>query len=124
MNKNPSTLPPAYEGIERQLMAVYYSGVYITNRDIVHVAQTVGLTLPLKDRTALLKELMGYAHEKGLKKEIMQGFAALFHQRIQSYQNLLEHFPQTAPVLNATIQKAQATARLLQKEARSHPYDL
>ena len=63
--KNENLLPPAYEGVERQLMAVFYSGVYITNADIAEVGKRLGLELPLKDRMALLKQLMRHAHDHG-----------------------------------------------------------
>ena len=116
-------LPPAYEGVERHLMAVYYSGVYITNADIVDVAGKMGLELAMKDRTALLKDLMHHAHETGAKARMMQGFIELLQTRSKSYAKMANDFPLAAPLLQGMMQKARATALLLQREMRSNPYE-
>ena len=118
-----TVLPPAYEGVERQLMAVYYSGVYITNADIVRVGKRLGVDLPLKDRMALLKQLMRHAHDRHQKAPLMQEFVEILQERARIYRQLSETFPQAAPLLEQMMQKARATAMLLQREMRSHPYE-
>ncbi|WP_456452526.1 hypothetical protein [Hydrogenimonas sp.] len=118
-----NVLPPAYEGVERQLMAVFYSGVYVTNADIAQVGKKLGLDLPLKDRMALLKQLMRHAHDNGQKTQLMQGFIELLQKRAQEYQQLAQAFPQAAPILGQMMQKARATAMLLQREMRSNTYE-
>jgi len=115
-------LPPAYEGIERHLMAVYYSGVYITNADIVHVGKSMGLDMAMKDRLALLKDLMHHAHETGTKAQMMQGFIVILQERSNTYGELAQNFPAAAPLLQNMMQKARSTALLLQREMRSDPY--
>jgi hypothetical protein len=115
-------LPPAYEGVERHLMAVYYSGVYITNADIVRVGKMVGLDLAMKDRLALLKDLMHHAHETGTKAQMMQGFITILQERSKTYGELAQNFPAAAPLLQSMMQKARSTALLLQREMRSDPY--
>jgi hypothetical protein len=121
--KNENLLPPAYEGVERQLMAVFYSGVYITNADIAEVGKRLGLELPLKDRMALLKQLMRHAHDHGKKAELMQGFVDILQERARTYRQLAQDFPRASKLLEEMIQKARATAMLLQREMRSNPYD-
>ena len=124
MSKRDETiLPPAYEGVERHLMAVFYSGVYITNADIVEVGKKLGLDLPLKDRMALLKQLMRHAHDNNLKTQLMQGFLDVINRRANAYRQLLQDFPDAAAVLEPMIQKARSTALLLQREMRSSPYE-
>ena len=123
MKRNENILPPAYEGVERHLSALFYSGVYITNADIIKVAASMGLDLPMKDRTALLKQIMQHAHENGKKAELMQGFAKLLTERIDKYRTLQKNFPEAGPVAREWIQKAQATIKLLQREMRSSPYE-
>ncbi|WP_457594707.1 hypothetical protein [Hydrogenimonas sp.] len=116
-------LPPAYEGVERHLTALFYSGVYITNSDIVQIGRSLGLDLPMKDRTALLKQIMRFAHEEGRKRELMQGFHTLIKERSDHYAKLLEEFPEAAPLIEEWLRKARATALLLQREMRSSPYE-
>ncbi|WP_456453129.1 hypothetical protein [Hydrogenimonas sp.] len=118
-----NVLPPAYEGVERQLMAVFYSGVYVTNADIVRVGKKLGLDLPLKDRIALLKHLMRHAHDNDQKPQLMQGFIEILQERADTYRQLAQAFPQAAPILGQMMQKARATAMLLQREMRSNPYE-
>jgi len=120
--RDEEVLPPAYEGIERQLMAVHYSGVYLSNADIVRVGKKMGLDLPLKERMSLLKELMHEAHEQGLKPRMMQGFVEILQERARAYQQLAQDYPAAMPVLGPMIQKARSTALLLQREMRSDPY--
>ncbi|WP_353661611.1 hypothetical protein [Hydrogenimonas sp. SS33] len=119
---NENVLPPAYEGLERQLMALFYAGVYITNADIVQVGRGMGLELPLKDRMALLKDLMHEAHENNLKPQMIQGFMALIQERMKIYQEYAQAFPAAAPLIGQWLQKARSTVMLLQRELRSDPY--
>ena len=116
------TLPPAYEGIERQLMALFYCGVYITNADLVEVGRTIGLELGLKERMALLKDIMHEAHEKEEMPKVMQAFIQLLQSRAGQYEEYARAYPQAAPLLRQWIQKARSTAMLLQREMRSNPY--
>ncbi|WP_457596090.1 hypothetical protein [Hydrogenimonas sp.] len=120
--RNDHVLPPAYDSVERQLMALFYSGVYITNADIVRVGKKLGLDLPLKDRIALLKQLMRHAHDNDCKPRMLQGFVEILQERAQAYNALAQNFPAAAPLIGQWIQKARATAMLLQREMRSDPY--
>jgi hypothetical protein len=120
---NENTLPPAYEGVERQLTALFYCGVYITNADMVEIGKRMGLDLPLKDRISLLKQLMRHAHDHDMKPQMMQGFVRLLQERMKTYQTLAQNYPSAAPLIGEWIQKARATVLLLQREMRSHPYE-
>ncbi len=116
-------LPPAYEGLERQLMAVFYSGVYLTNADLVNVGKSLDLDLPLKDRMALLKEIMRHAHDNNMQIQMLQAFVRLLQERSATYNELSQNFPAAAPLINQWIQKARSTIMLLQREMRSSPYE-
>ncbi len=116
-------MPPAYEGVENHLLALFYSGVYITNAEFVQVGKDLGIELPMKDRTALLKHIMRYAHENDLKPKMLQGFISLIRKRIESYETLAQNFPEAAGVAKEWIRKANATVLLLQREMRSSPYE-
>jgi len=120
---NENVLPPAYEGVERHLMALFYSGVYVTNADIVKVGKLLGLELPLKDRMALLKQIMYHAHENNMKPQMIQGFIQLLQERTKIYNDLAQNFPSSAPLIQQWIQKARSTIMLLQREMRSNPYE-
>ncbi len=121
--ENNNILPPAYEGVERHLMAVFYSGVYVTNADIVKVGKSLGLDLPMKDRMALLKQIMRHAYENNMKAQMMQGFIQLLQERTKTYHTLAQNFPAAAPLMQQWIQKARSTTLLLQREMRSNPYE-
>jgi len=120
---NENVLPPAYEGVERHLMALFYSGVYVTNADIVKVGKLLDLELPLKDRIALLKQIMHHAHENNMKSQMMQGFIQLLQERTKIYNDLAQNFPSAAPLIQQWIQKTRSTIMLLQREMRSNPYE-
>jgi len=116
-------LPPAYEGVENHLLALFYSGVYITNAEMVKVGKSLGLDLPMKDRTALLKHIMRYAHDNDLKPQMLLGFIGVIKSRIESYEMLAKEFPQAKNVIAGWIQKARSTVLLLQREMRINPYE-
>jgi len=121
--QHENVLPPAYEGVERHLMAVFYAGVYITSADIVKIGKSLGLDLPMKERLALLKQIMKHAHENNMKPQMMQGFIQLLQERAKIYNDLAQNFPTAAPLIQKWIQKARSTALLLQREMRSNPYE-
>ncbi len=123
MKQNPDTLPPAYESVESRLLALFYSGVYITNTEIVEIGKELGLDLPMKDRTALLKHLMRHAHDNGETPRMLKGFIALLKKRIAAYRDLAESFPEASDLVGEWIHKANSTILLLQREMRSNPYE-
>jgi len=123
LKHNPDTLPPAYESVESRLLALFYSGVYITNAEIVEVAGELGLELPMKERTALLKHLMRHAHDNGETPRMLKCFITLLKKRVLAYQALVQSFPEASDIAGEWIQKANSTILLLQREMRSGPYE-
>lgn len=123
MKIDKNKLPSAYEGVERHLMALFYSGVYITNADIVEIGKSFGLDLPLKDRVSLLSKIIHYAHENNIKPQIMQKFIELLKKRVKIYSQLSQDFPATTPIVQNWIQKANSTILLLQREIRGNLYE-
>ncbi len=123
MKKNRDVMPPAYESVENHLLALFYSGVYITNAEIVEIAKGLGLELPMKERTALLKHLMRHAHDSGKTPGMLNGFIMLLKKRIQTYQALAQSFPEASDLAKEWIHKANSTILLLQREMRSNPYE-
>ncbi len=123
MKRNRDVLPPAYEGVENHLLALFYSGVYITNAQMAEVGRELGLDLPMKDRTALLKQIMRHAHDNDMKPKMIQSFISVIKKRIKEYEALAKNFPEAAELVGGWIQKANATVLLLQREIRSSPYE-
>ena len=115
-------LPESYGIIERQLMALFYCGVYITNADLVEIGAEMGYEYGLKNRVSLLKDLMHDAYEEGRVPEMLRHLTRLLQERAGEYQRLAGDFPAAAGILHEMIQKARSTAMLMQREMRSDPY--
>ncbi len=123
MKQNPDTLTHAYESVESRLLALFYSGVYITNAEIVEIGKELGLDLPMKERSALLKHLMRHAHDNRETSRMLKSFITLLKKRITAYRELTESFPEASDIVGEWIQKANSTILLLQREMRSNPYE-
>ncbi len=123
MKQNPDTLTHAYESVESRLLALFYSGVYITNAEIVEIGKELGLDLPMKERSALLKHLMRHAHDNRETSRMLKSFITLLKKRITAYRELAQNFPEASDIVGEWIQKANSTILLLQREMRSNPYE-
>ncbi len=123
MKQNPDTLTHAYESVESRLLALFYSGVYITNTEIVEIGKELGLDLPMKERSALLKHLMRHAHDNRETSRMLKSFITLLKKRITAYRELAQNFPEASDIVGEWIQKANSTILLLQREMRSNPYE-
>ncbi|BBG64724.1 hypothetical protein NNO_0022 [Hydrogenimonas sp.] len=123
MKQQIENIPPAYEGVENHLLALFYSGVYITGADFVEIGKELGLDLPMKDRSALLKQIMRHAHDNGLTQKMLAQFIKLLKRRIESYTALARNFPEASDLTREWIHKANSTILLLQREMRSNPYE-
>lgn len=121
--ESQQTPPKGYETLERQMLALFYGGVYLTNRDIVEVAAKLGYTYPLKSRTMLLKQLMKQVHEEGKEMRMVAAFTQFYNARLKTYETLGRAYPAAQPIIKSWYQHARSTLMLLQREARESPYE-
>lgn len=107
-----------YETLERQLLALYHSGIYLSSYDIVVVGKEVGYDLPLKERDILLRKLIGEAKKDGNLVLLLERLSMLVAKRASLYRTLGNSHPYARGLISSWIQKAKSTDLLLKREIK------
>ncbi len=114
---------PKPSALEKQLLAVFFSGFYLTHKDIVKIGKRVGIELPYKKRAMILQELFIEAKNRGKYREVILDLIKLIDENIAKFRSYLESYPDAASIVNTWVQKASATKGLLLRELRGNPYE-
>ncbi len=109
--------------LEKQLLALHYSGSYITNFEFKEIADSLGLEVDLADREKMVKNLLKTSGEQNRQKELFDAVCELLQKRIKEYQQLLELYPDAKDIVGGYIQKTRSTIMLLQQRSRMNPYE-
>ena len=109
--------------IQKQLLSTFFSGFYLTHKDIVTIGKKIGLDLPYKKRAMILQDLFIEAEKLGKKKEVLLEFIKLTDFYIDIFKGFLVNYPNSAEVVNSWIQKVNSTKALLQREMAGNPYE-
>lgn len=102
-----------YESLEKQLLALFYSGVYISSNDLIEISKKLNYNLPLKERNVLLQKLMGDAKKDNKLIEFLGYLRDLLKVRGVSYVKLGEKYPYAQKIIGSWLQKAKSTDRLV-----------
>ncbi len=112
-----------YETLEKQILSVYHSGVYITSHDLVQIGAQLEYDLPLKERDILLKKLLGDAKKDGKLVLLLQKIGALLKHRAEIYTKLgNNHMPAREPI-SQWLHKAKSTDLLIKREIQKAEYE-
>jgi len=117
MKQQNQTSP--YESLEKQLLSLFFSGLYISSHDIRQIGAKIGIELPVKDRNILLSRLFGDANKENKTKELYLAISDLIRSRAMQYAILGNNYPHTKPLILKWLQKAKATDLLLKREMGS-----
>ncbi len=109
-----------YETLEKQLLSLFHSGIYISSYDIVQLGKAIGYDLPLKERNILLSRLLGNAKKDNKIKSLFDALSALIKHRAMQYTKLGNNHPHARPIISAWLQKAKATDLLIKREIANH----
>ncbi len=109
-----------YETLEKQLLSLFHSGIYISSYDIMQLGKAIGYDLPLKERNILLSKLLGDAKKDNKTKELFAAISAFIMHRAMQYTELGNNHPHARPIISAWLQKAKSTDLLIKREASNH----
>lgn len=109
-----------YETLEKQLLSLFRSGLYISSHDIVQLGKTIGYDLPLKERNILLSKLLGEAKKDNKIKSLFDAVSALIKHRAMQYTELGNMHPHARPLISLWLQKAKSTDLLIKREMANH----
>ncbi|MDD5405309.1 MAG: hypothetical protein PHE73_00020 [Sulfurovaceae bacterium] len=105
-----------YETLEKQILSLYYSGIYISSYDIVQLGKNIGYELPLKERNILFSKLLGDAKKDNKIKNLFVAVSNLIKHRAMQYTELGNLHPYARPMISIWLQKAKATDLLIKRE--------
>lgn len=105
-----------YESLEKQLLSLFFSGIYISSHDIRQLGAKVDIELPVKDRNILLSRLFGDANKANKNKELYMAISDLLRSRAMEYTMLGNNYPHAKPLIFKWLQKAKSTDLLLKRE--------
>jgi hypothetical protein len=109
-----------YESLEKQLLSLFFSGVYISSHDIRQLGEKIGIELPMKDRNILLSKLFGDANKNGKSKELLVVISDFIKSRAMQYTILGNNYPYTKPLVLKWLQKVKSTDLLIKREMKDY----
>ena len=112
-----------YQHLVGQMLTLFFSGVYITSHDMIHIAHELGHELPSKNRELILKNLFLECEKAHQMPQLVQKLIILLQTRIEAYSKLTQLYPTIHAVSFSWIQKAHTIIKLLQQQLRVNPYE-
>ncbi|MGM0623773.1 MAG: hypothetical protein ACQESH_07095 [Campylobacterota bacterium] len=107
-----------YEALEKQLMALYRSGVYITAKDVQDVGKQCGYELPLKERETSLRNLLAKAKEDKKLLEIFDGLIHVIDAKVTQYGEYESEYEAIKPLVARWKQRAAMTKTVIIAEKK------
>ncbi len=109
--------------LEKQILALHFSGSYITNFEFKKIAQEVGIEVDLADREKMLKNMLRLAKEQNKEAALFSAIANLLQERLKTYTELGNTYENARDIIMSYIQKTRSTIMLLNQRARMNPYE-
>ncbi len=111
-----------FTALENHFLNTYFSGLYLSQSDLISLAQALGLNMYMNNREMLIKQLLNDCDQKGLLPQLMSALMALIDERVEEYHRLSLDYPQSHTILARLAQKANGTKNLIARENRGNPY--
>jgi len=110
-----------YDSLEKHILSVFHSGVYISSHDLVTIGRELEYDYPLKERDILLRRMLGDTKKDGRLTELLAKLAQLLKQRAQTYTQLGNDYMAMREIISIWLQKAKTTDKLIKSEiAKAH----
>lgn len=106
-----------------QLLTLFFSGVYITNKDLIDIANKLDMEFPAKSRELILKNLITIAVEQNKAQMLYDLLISLLQQRISEYKKLTNLYPSLNEVSTNWINRANTMIRLITQQKRGSIYE-
>ena len=121
MSKNETYIKTI--SLEKRLLSTFFSGIFITNSDIVKIGKHFNIVLAHKKKELILKELFTEAKKNSIFKEVSMMIIDIINDRIEQYKQLIDKYPKSQQIINKWIQKANSLKLLLQREMAGNIYE-
>ncbi len=109
--------------LENHFLNTFFSGIYLTPGDIIHIGNQLGLSLEMHTREMLMKRLLNESDAHHKLPQAIALLRQLIDTRIARYHQLSSHYPGAQHPLATLAQKANATKSLLAQQHQGNPYE-
>jgi len=107
--------PAFVEELADKLLGPAHAGVYLSRLDIKRVAEAIDESLPIKERTRMIKALMRHTVKKDYLRLAFGEFNKHINGRLAIYQELSEGFPSSKYIFDEYSKKAEKTKRMFDR---------
>lgn len=112
-NPDNEPVPSFVDELTNKLLAPYHSGAYFSRLDIKRIAEAIDESLPIKERTKMLKALFRHTTRREYLRSAFDEINRHFGGRILIYTELSEAFPASKFVFDENIAKIKKTQKML-----------
>lgn len=112
-----------FTALENHFLNTFFSGLYLSQSDFIHIAKSVGINMAMNSREMLIKQLLNDSDKKGVLPQTMAALNDMIDDRINEYHKLSLDYPSARDMMAKLAQKASGTKSLLARESRGNPYD-
>jgi len=112
-----------FTALENNLLNTFFSGLYLSSSDLMHIAKTVGIPMQMNARERQIKDLLNKSHEAGTLTQVIGLLTTIIDDRIEEYHRLSLDYPAAKEPFVKLAQKANATKSLLARASRRNPYE-
>jgi hypothetical protein len=112
-----------YDSLEKHILSVFHSGVYISSHDLVTIGKELEYDYPLKERDILLRRMLGDTKKDGNFTQLLAKLAQLLKKRAETYTQLGNEYMATRAIISIWLQKAKTTDRLIKSEMAKANYE-
>ncbi len=100
--------------LEISLLSITISANYLSTYDIVQIGKTLGIQLPYKKRSLILKELFIYVKKNTIQKELINELLKLIEKKEKKYQQLRQNYKNSSFIILGWLKKLNSIKRLIQ----------
>lgn len=122
MRKNNQILD-RYSMLIKQILALHFSGCYITNKEFLKIAKNIGIEEDLTDRETLLKKILTRAVNENKEVQFFNELSKLLKNRFDIYSSLAKDFPNASDIINNWMQKLRSLNMLIKQRMKMSIYE-
>jgi len=105
-------VPAFVDEIADKLLAPAKSGIYLSRLDIKRVAEAIDESLPIKERTKMIRMLFRHTSKKAYLRDAFDEFMRHLNGRVLIYQELADAFPLSKAIFESHIAKVKKIEKM------------
>ncbi|MDQ7068142.1 MAG: hypothetical protein Q9M40_09300 [Sulfurimonas sp.] len=99
--------PQFVDALTERLLAPAISGVYLSRIDIKRVAEAIDESIPIKERTKMVRALFRHTTKKEYLSDAFTEITKHINGRIMIYNELAEAFPASKSIFDAHVSQSK-----------------